>query len=257
MSRADRSNGECHHTISGEAETDESDLPPESMVVPITEDTPWQYSAYDSGESTREITNPKSRSNLFPWCKPGSTSSQVTATNLNATTRSPISIPAKMKLTAFAHSHGPPSIFPRWRNSRLKKSGLAYSEPGSPTVSCWGKVLSEREMEKLRKPTEARKELQKSPSCCSRFSAVLTCVGDHATGRRGDSHFQLAEVRPPHAEEVRVSSQDNNIVSEASEIPRPSIEAVGLGSLKRFSSGRRTESWDAVDMVHEKAKNRS
>jgi hypothetical protein len=237
-------------------ETDDSDLPPESIVVPITEDTPWQYSAYDSGDSGREITNPKSHSNPFPRSKTGLTSSQVAATNLKATARSPIiSIPTKFKLSGFAHNHGPASIFPRWHNSKLKKSGLADNEPGSPKVSCWGKVLSEREKEKLRKQREARKELEKAPSCCSRFSAMMTCVGDPAAGRRGDSHFQLAEVNPRHVEDIRQPSE-MNIVSEFIEVPPRQLveveaEAVGLGDLKRFSSARRAESWGA-DLDDEK-----
>jgi hypothetical protein len=121
-----------------------------------------------------------------------------------------------------------------FNNNKLKKSGLADSEPGSPKVSCWGNVLSEREKEKLREQRAARNELQNAPSCYSRFSVMMTCAGDRAAGRRGDSHFQLAEVNPLNVEDIHQSSEENTVSEVSAVTPRLSVEveAVGLGELK-------------------------
>ncbi|KAJ1703157.1 hypothetical protein LUZ63_002936 [Rhynchospora breviuscula] len=281
MSRADRSNSESRHTIStesrrtfssesryrisGETEADDPDLPPESIVIPITDDTPWQYSAYDSGESTREITNPKSHSNLFPWSKAGSNSNRVAATNLNATASAPImGIPAKIKLPAFARSQSPASIFPRWRNSRSKKSVLANSEPGSPKVSCWGKVLSDREKQKLRKQREVTREIEtkkETPSCCQGFSVIMACISDHAAKKREIGQLQLAEVYPSPVNEFWPSPVKIDMNFKAEEVRQQPDEAealvatqtAGLGALKRLSSKRRAASWGGDVVVAKEA----
>ncbi|KAJ4810974.1 hypothetical protein LUZ62_023540 [Rhynchospora pubera] len=283
MSRADQSNSESRHTIStesrrtfssesryrisGETETDDPDLPPESIVIPITDDTPWQYSAYDSGESAREITNPKSHSNLFPWSKAGSgsNSNRVAATNLNATASAPImGIPAKIKLPAFAHSQSPASIFPRWRNSRSKKSVLAYSEPGSPKVSCWGKVLSDKEKKKFRKQRKVTREIEtkkETPSCCQGFSVIMACISDHAAKKREIGQLQLAEVHPSPVNESRPTPEEIDLNFKAEEVWQQPDEAevlvatqtAGLGALKRLSSKRRAASWGGDVVVAKEA----
>jgi hypothetical protein len=267
MAKVDASNTESGHRVIGNTARDDSDLPPDSIVVPITHEAIWQdlSTAYDSEDSTRGSTNPKSHSNPFPWSKAGSASNRVATTNLNATTSAPIiGLPAKIKRTGFISRHRPPSIFPKGRNSGSKKSGLADSEPGSPKVSCLGHVLSQRERERRRIQRQEKSETQnkaQSVTCCVGFSSFLHCGGDKK--RRGSS-TEESEVRQslseksqaPTAIEVKISALEE-IQRQKKEETKPYPEEVrrspeklesealppGISAMKRFSSGRRAASW--------------
>lgn len=268
MARVDPSNGDFGHRITGESARDDSDLPPDSVVIPISQETIWQdlNTAYDSEDSTRGSTNPKSHSNPFPWSKSGSASNRVAATNLNATTSAQIiGLPAKIQRTGFISCHRPPSIFPRGRSTGSKKSGLADSEPGSPKVSCLGHVLSQRERERRRiqrqESTETEKK-EESVMCCAGFSSILH--------RRGDKKRRESRTEE---DQVRKSSLEKSAQSTAVELKRSAVEEVeqrkkeeiklfpeeevrpspeklemealppAISAMKRFSSGRRAASW--------------
>lgn len=263
MAKIDPSN-----TDSGEARRDDSDLPPDSIVVPITQDTIWQdlNTAYDSEDSTRGSTNPKSHSNTFPWSKTGSASNRVAATNLNATTSAPIiGLSAKIQRTGFISRHRPPSIFPRGRNSGSKKSSIADSEPGSPKVSCLGHVLSQRERERRRIQRQERSETENKEqrvTCCVGFSSILHCGGDKK--RRESSTEEEAEVRQSlsensgaftalevkrlAAEEVqRTKKEEMKLFPEEIRRSPEKLETEAfppaISAMKKFSSGRRAASW--------------
>lgn len=273
MAKADgsASNGESGRRITADAPRDDSDLPPDAIVIPITQETSWQdlNTAYDSEDSTRGCTNPKSQSNPFTWSKHGC-ASRVAATNLNATTSAPIiGLPAKIQRPGFIICHRPPSIFPKGRSSGSKKTGLADTEPGSPKVSCLGHVLSERERERRRKQRETRREGEnedESVACCAGFSLILQCGGNR---KRGESSAQAAEVRqsPPGRAQPSTEARRSEGVQQPEEegtkpLPeveaRPSPEKVemeveppAIAAMIKFSSGRRAASW-GDDVVAEK-----
>ncbi|KAJ3677968.1 hypothetical protein LUZ60_001771 [Juncus effusus] len=226
------------------------DLPPESIVIPISEDSSWPELSpvYDREDSTKGSTNPKSHSNPFPWSKSRSGSVRVAATNLNPTASTPIiSLPTKIQRPGFIYCRRPPPIFPKWRNSGSKKSGLPECEPGSPKVSCIGKVLSEREREKRRRKKEERKDKEidnNKAGCWNGFSAILHCAGGGSSSRRPTEECRrnLEDVRPsPEVEEVRPSPEKAEI--EVEEVEVVVVVPPAIGAMKKFSSGRRAAQW--------------
>lgn len=263
MAKADSIHSESVRKITSENAREDSDLPPDSVVVPISQETIWQdfSTAYDSEDSTRACTNPKSTSNPFPWSKTGSASNRVAATNLNSTPI--IALPGKIHRPGFCHR--PPSIFPRGRNNGSKKTGLADSEPGSPKVSCLGHVLSQRERGRRRIQSQERgeREKKKGVSCCGGFKLKLHRGGGRDKKIR-ESRTEEAEVRQPPPErsqpstvvEVRRSTVEEVQQPEKEETkpipedvqPSPEkseVEAAppAISGMKRFSSGRRAASW--------------
>lgn len=262
MAKADSSHSESGLKITSENVRDDSDLPPDSIVVPISQENIWQdfSTAYDSEDSTRACTNPKSYSNPFPWSKTGSASNRVAATNLNSTPI--IALPGKTQRPGFCHR--PPSIFPKGRNTGSKKTGLADSEPGSPKVSCLGHVLSQRERGRRRIQRQERGETEKKKgvSCCGGFKLKLH--RGSSDKRRRESKTEETEVRQPPPEkpqtstvvEVRRSTVEKVQQPEKEETkpipedvqPSPEkseVEAAppAISGMKRFSSGRRAASW--------------
>ncbi|KAJ4758525.1 hypothetical protein LUZ62_068900 [Rhynchospora pubera] len=263
MAKIDPNSTESGRRITSENARDDSDLPPDSIVVPISQEIIWQDlgTAYDSEDSTRGGTNPKSHSNPFPWSKTASTSNRVAATNLNATTSSQIiGLPAKIQRPGFIQCHRPPSIFPKGRSSGSKKTGLTDTEPGSPKVSCLGHVLSERERVRRRRQREARREREfeeQGPGgfCCTGFSSILHCGGGDR--KRGEPCMEVAEFRQPSTEKSQASKAAEVVKSAVKEIQKPEKEArrspdveveaevapPAISAMKRFSSGRRAASW--------------
>ncbi|KAJ3707612.1 hypothetical protein LUZ61_011317 [Rhynchospora tenuis] len=264
MAKIDPNNTESGRRITSDNARDDSDLPPDSIVVPISQEIIWQDlgTAYDSEDSTRGGTNPKSHSNPFPWSKTASSSNRVAATNLNATTSSQI-IAAKIQRPGFIQCHRPPSIFPKGRSSGSKKTGLTDTEPGSPKVSCLGHVLSERERVRRRRQREARREREfddQGVFCCTGFSSILPCGGDR---KRGEPCTDVAEVGQPLPEKSQ-ASKEVEVKKAVEEIQKPEkveiksfsekeaprsteveveVAPPAISAMKRFSSGRRAASW--------------
>lgn len=99
------------------------------------------------------------------------------------------------------------------------------SEPGSPKVSFFGKVLSERE--------RCRRQRDESGGCWAGIMALLRCGG-------GCRAAAAAAVDEPVERKPVVSLVVNTAAAKTEEAP---AAAPGLGAMKQFASRRRTASW--------------
>ncbi|CAM0950060.1 unnamed protein product [Alopecurus aequalis] len=178
--------------------------PPGSTRLQIGEDAPWSDvgGVYDRDDSLKENTNPKC---VIVKNHPGRNgASQRFTGNLK---------------TAKTGGGG--------RNPKL-----AVPEPGSPKVSCIGKVLSGRERARHRSPTGLR------GGCCPVFGFSI---------RRSRSRKSAVESvewsPPPSLPLVSVERNTDSVDTDVKKgLPAP---APALGGMRRFASGRRGANWAA------------
>ncbi|URE31135.1 hypothetical protein MUK42_06190 [Musa troglodytarum] len=234
---------------------DDHDLLPESMVVRVGSgrDLFWAEvgggAVYERDDSTKGSTNPKAQAqqqHAKPNSKPRS-NSQRSSGGLQA--KPPIiGIPGKIQ----HHSGSLGRSVRRPANGRIfpkklprpgggggggRKSAVPDEDPGSPKVSCIGKVLSERERDRCRRqrrlsPSEEEKVGRVEFSGCWASLSAMICFGDgerqtgSVTGQttKGDSLAKTAAERRTTAE--------------------PAMEPPGLGAMRRFASVRRPEPLD-------------
>ncbi|EES16653.1 uncharacterized protein LOC8066975 [Sorghum bicolor] len=218
--------------------------PPESMQLRLGDDIAWSEinGVYDRDDSLKENTNPKSVFKNHPGAVSGG-SSQRFSGNLKPTAAPIIGLSRKLGGSVRRHQH-PPAMFPK----KAKTGGggrapkAAVPEPGSPKVSCIGKVLSDRERARLghRPPRGGAR----APGCCgglgllmrrsrSRHSGVVECVD------QSPPFPPLADVAP-RRREVEAEEEEEEEVTVA----EPAL-APGLGGVRRFASGRRAAEWAA------------
>ncbi|CAL9751208.1 unnamed protein product [Musa acuminata subsp. burmannicoides] len=182
-------------------------LPPESFQVPIGGDgIDWTdlNAVFDRDDSTKGSTNPKS-ANANPKSRSISERSSASLKAKPAVLGLPSAIGTPGFTGRASRRQRPPSgrIFPK-KGARSGRESAA--DPGSPKVSCFGKVLSDRE----------RRKQGRSWRWASCFEAMCR-LGDER--RRGS---------PPSA-------------ANAGGAFLP-VEA-GLGAMRRFASGRRSATW--------------
>lgn len=219
--------------------------PPESTRLRIGDDIAWSEinGVYDRDDSLKENTNPKcllKNHNNHPGG--GGGSSQRFSGNLKPTAAPIIGLPGGTLGARRHHAHHPPAtLFPgKAGGGRAPRS--AVPEPGSPKVSCVGKVLPDRD----RAARFGRAPRRRAPGCCgcpgllllrrarSRNCAV-ECVDD-----------QSPPLPPPlpAAEAARRSAATR-------EPKEAGAAAPALGGVRRFASGRRAAEWAAQVEVEE------
>lgn len=199
------------------------------------------YRVYDREESTKGATNPKS------YAK-----SRFASCNLNV----PPPVPSKNKPPIIAlpraniqeasaydgRSVRRPTQCRFFPKDKMKKRPTAReAEPGSPKVSCVGKVLSERD--RCRRRREERKE---------RGSwTTLFCLGGSGGSEGGVVESAVTAAKRQGLD----NSSSKGGAASAAKTGRGSSEAElcdnvvvpGLDAMKRFSSGRRAASRDEGD----------
>ncbi|GJN06976.1 hypothetical protein PR202_ga24760 [Eleusine coracana subsp. coracana] len=118
----------------------------------------------------------------------------------------------------------------------------AVPEPGSPKVSCFGKVGSHRERERalrqLPPPATTRSSssagAQRQPGCCGGLGLLMM------QRSRSRNSVECVDQSPPPAA-LSAAPRRREMKEEAeAEAPAP-----GLGGMQRFSSGRRAADWAA------------
>ncbi|XP_072965245.1 uncharacterized protein [Typha angustifolia] len=214
-----------------EVPAEDPDLPPESIEITIGDEIDWPdiNPVYDRDDSTKGSTNPKSNPNN----KPRSAPTPIGA-NLKAEA-SIIRLPAKLRGSGFLNRSSrqkPPEgrIFPKKkrcnaRDTPVSKAPVPEADPGSPKVSCIGKVLSDRERERFRR--------RSGFGCFAGIAAILRCGG-------GGDQALAATAKKEEGEEVRKYP-----AAAAPPANTSSWEAApGLGGMKQFASGRRGASSD-------------
>ncbi|RWW17214.1 hypothetical protein GW17_00018864 [Ensete ventricosum] len=227
---------------------EDPDLPPESIVVRIGSGRELFWAevggaaVYERDDSTKGSTNPKAQAqaqqqHANPGSRPRSNSQRFSG-GLQA--KPPIiGIPGKIQnpsgyLGRSARRPANAPIFPNKPDRRGggRKSALPDEEPGSPKVSCVGKVLSERERDRRRRQrrgsSEQEEEEEAAPSGCW---AMFFCSGAKQRRRNASASETVPVDSPAKATVERRTGAE------------PRLETPGLGSMKRFASGRRPASW--------------
>jgi hypothetical protein len=230
--------------------------PPESTRLRMGDDVAWSEinGVYDRDDSLKENTNPKCLLKNHPHPhhhNNNGSSSQRFSGNLKPTAAPIIGLSGKLGAQGGAarrhhhhhhhHHHHPPAIFPK----KAKTGGggrapkAAVPEPGSPKVSCIGKVLSDRERARLGRPPRARGGSSRPPGCCGGFGFGFLM----RRSRSRNSAVECVDQSPPPpplseaARRRRAKEMEEEVVVPAA------AAAPGLGGMRRFASGRRAAEW--------------
>ncbi|XP_008787717.1 uncharacterized protein LOC103705685 [Phoenix dactylifera] len=226
------------------AATEDPTLPAESIRVRIGDEIDWTdlNVVYDRDDSTKGNTNPKAQHSSG---KPPRSNSQRFSGNLK--TKAPIlGLPNKLQHSGYlgrsARRPANGRIFPKKKppGGGGRKSAVPEEEPGSPKVSCFGKVLSERERERCRQQCRqstagaAEEREEKNSGCWASLAAVFRCSGGVERAATVES-----------VEESSASPPSGGGPAKGRGLSPPDMAAPppGLGGMRRFSSGRRPGSW--------------
>ncbi|KAL0338642.1 UNVERIFIED_CONTAM: hypothetical protein Sangu_1386300 [Sesamum angustifolium] len=244
----------------GEAPEVPPDFPPESFWLSKDAEYDWfdRNAFYERKESTKGNSN---STNLNPHVNPTSNSnSQRLAVNLKSKA-SIIGLPKTQKTTFVdtkRRTCKPPNIrlFPK-RPETVGKSTVPVAEPGSPKVSCMGRVRSKRgrrrsnSVKRREKPalekSSSRSAKQKTGFCAKVMSMFRSKKGQKKPSRSGSRKVAEDQIME---EPVVVEPQRKSVSMRPRGIPvsaEPGAEPPGLGGMKRFASGRRSGSWASED----------
>ncbi|KAG0528775.1 hypothetical protein BDA96_05G041700 [Sorghum bicolor] len=224
--------------------------PAESTRLRIGDEITWSEinGVYDRDDSLKENTNPKSLlKNHHPGAGPHANNngtSQRFSGNLKPTAAPIIGLSGKLGQGGggrgrHGHGHGhPPAMFPKnkAKTGGGRASRAAVPEPGSPKVSCIGKVLSDRERARLGRPPRPRGGNgaggggARAPGCCGGFAFLMR------RSRSRNNSVECVDQSPPLAE----AATRRRETKEVAAAPAP-----GLGGMRRFASGRRAAEWAA------------
>ncbi|XP_014512743.1 uncharacterized protein LOC106771303 [Vigna radiata var. radiata] len=252
------------------ADNDHPDLPPESFWLSGDAEYDWwdRNAVYQRNESTKG--NSISSTNLNPS---SNNNSQRFSKNLKSKAAI-IGLPKPQK-TSFAdakcrrnHRLANARLFPKRSASVSGKSENSLVEPSSPKVSCIGRVRSKRDRNRTLRTrqrsisstatattsiaavTITRQKSKRSQRKKAGFFASVRAI--FQTGRRGKP-VQKPDLQPgdssskkkwSYGKKTRGStggstgSRNDDLLEESF-----SSEPRGLGSVNRFVSGRRSESW--------------
>lgn len=216
---------------------DRGGYPPESTRLRIGDDVAWADvgGVYDRDDSLKENTNPKCFIvKNHPGHKAGNGAVQRFSGNLKPTAAPIIGISGKLG-QGCARRHRPPAMFPK--NAKTGGGGRnpkpAVPEPGSPKVSCIGKVLSGRERDRHRKPISPEKM---KGGCCPWFGFPIR------RSRSRKSAVESVDWSPP----PRLPLAYVERKMEAKEVNTDqAAPAPALAGMRRFASGRRVADWAA------------
>uniref|UniRef100_A0ACD5YIF6 Uncharacterized protein n=1 Tax=Avena sativa TaxID=4498 RepID=A0ACD5YIF6_AVESA len=185
---------------------------------------------YDRDHSLKENTNPKCAAIVKNH--PGHI--QRFSGNLKPTAAPIIGASGNLGQGQCARRHRPPAMFPK----KAKTGGggrnpkPAVPEPGSPKVSCIGKVLSGRERARHLSPTEMR------GGCCPGFGFSI-----RRSGSRKSAVESVDWSPPPRLPLAKVEPKRESVDADVkAELPAP---APAVGGMRRFASGKRGADWAA------------
>ncbi|XP_031104394.1 uncharacterized protein LOC116007840 [Ipomoea triloba] len=222
------------------------DFPPESFWLSKDAEYDWfdRNAFLERKESTKGInpnpttttTHPSSNSGSQRFLKPKA---------------SIIGLPKTQK-TAYAESKrrtcNKPANIRLFPPRRTESMGKPVAEPSSPKVSCMGRVRSKRRRRrsssKREKPVERSRSGRENRKLgfYSRFVSMFMSDRNHKPAkkvekeRKGEPPVPARKsVKTKKAREIQISTE-------------PVAEPPGLGSMNRFASGRRSQSWGADEI---------
>ncbi|KAJ8899546.1 hypothetical protein K2173_018520 [Erythroxylum novogranatense] len=248
-------------TLANRNSTDDqlSEIPPESFWLSKDAELDWldQHAFIERKDSAKGISN--SNTNIHANANP---SNSQRFSNLKATA-SIIGLPKPQKSCFVDAKHWRQSragtrLFPK-RTGSSGKSDSSMVEPSSPKVSCIGRVKSRRDRNrrlKNRQRSSRETENPESKEKTGGFFASIKSIFRYSS--RPKQHKQKREINKSHAQPTPRTMKTNGIRDrtpererEAEASPRRSVsdvevtagEPLSLGGMKRFTSGRKSESW--------------
>ncbi|KAF5737444.1 hypothetical protein HS088_TW13G00325 [Tripterygium wilfordii] len=250
------------------------DFPPESFWLSKDAELDW----FDRNAFIQRKDSTKGNAhsaNLNPNLIPGSNSSSQRFSHNLKSKASIFTLPKPQKPN-YADTknrrnckQGNTRLFPK-RSGSVVKSDSSLVEPSSPKVSCIGRVRSKRDRNRrfrnrqkssergLKKESELQSSKEKpAERRRDRFFAGFRAIfrssrrdkkakdGSHrvSPSRKG-SATKTTDIRsrlPPGDSDIDSPARRNSL-DRAHDVAEP----VGLGGMKRFTSGRRAESWGTV-----------
>lgn len=254
----------CETMIGGEnlVVEEDPDMPAESFQIRIGDEIDWAdiNAVYERDDSTKGNTNPKSQHGNQKQQQPLSNSQRYSGT---LKPKAPIiALPNKMQHSSYlgVSARRLPNgrmFSKKKRNDAGLKSAVPPPEPGSPKVSCFGKVLSDGDRHKIRHQhhqpqsapsiaPHAERRKQGSGGWLSRLAVIFLC--GRPASRLHESEEEAST--PPEKTEPWL----DRLSSAAATAGVPIVTPAGLGDMRRFSSGRRPASWgedqDSDGMMH-------
>ncbi|XBI79837.1 hypothetical protein VPH35_089167 [Triticum aestivum] len=203
---------------------------PGSTRVCIGEDVAWSdvTGVYDRDDSLKENTNPKCFNvKNYPGHKAGNGAAQRFSGNLKPTAAPIIGISGNLG-QGCARRHRPPAMFP--------KNAKTGGEPGSPKVSCMGKVLSGRERDRRRELISREKM---KGGCCPWFGFPIR------PSRSRKSAVESVDWSPPPRLPLAYVERKMEAKEVSTDQAAPPAPAPALAGMRRFASGRRVADWAA------------
>ncbi|KAH6762188.1 hypothetical protein C2S52_019621 [Perilla frutescens var. hirtella] len=234
------------------------DFPPESFWLSKDAEYDWfdRNAFYERKESTK--ANSTSNQHVNPN---SNSSSQRFSVSLKSKA-SILGLPKTQK-TAFVESKRrvctkPANIrlFPKRSESSVGKPTAPVAEPGSPKVSCMGRVRSKRGRRRSNSLRRNEKPAEKPKTSGDKtktglYSKVMNLFrskkGKKKPSRSGSRRVMEILMEEP----VDVEPQRKSVSVRVREIPaggEPMADPPGLGGITRFASGRRSGSWTAEDL---------
>ncbi|KAL8505099.1 hypothetical protein ACS0TY_016343 [Phlomoides rotata] len=219
------------------------DFPPESFWLSKDAEYDWfdrtafYYERKDSTKGNSTSLNPNSNSN-----------SQRFSVSLKSKAAI-IGLPKTQKTTyvdSKRRSCKPANVklFPK-RPEPVLRSTISMAEPGSPKVSCMGRVRSKR----CRRRSNSLKTREKSAE--KQKAGIYSKVMSMFRSKKGRKKPSRSGSRRVTEEDSVAERRWESVGSKGKEIPvscdQTAAEPPGLGGVKRFTSGRRSGSWTDDD----------
>jgi hypothetical protein len=275
-------------SIDDEQQENNQQPPPENPYDPpesfwLSKDAEYDWFDRNAFYERKDSHKGNNSANLNPGLNPNpSSTSQRFGLKSKA---SIIGLPKTQKNTVYVDAKnrkpGTIRLFPK-RSASTNKSGQPVNEPGSPKVSCMGRVRSKRdrkrmskhrqkkccEPEKVKKKCGEPEKLTQSTTRAGRtgffssFRAIFRSGKDKAARDVIENQSLTESSKYSHDIRDRLPARDRDQFDSLTSPPArkneiaagrmsvdsatPPGEPVGLGGLKRYSSGRRSETWGMV-----------
>ncbi|XVE96418.1 hypothetical protein REPUB_Repub02eG0220100 [Reevesia pubescens] len=226
-----------------------SDFPPESFWLSKDAELDWfNRNAFYERKDSQKGNSASNSTNLNPNLNSNSSSQRF---SLRKSKASIIGLPKTQK-SCFVEIKNRKNTKPG--NTRLfpKRSGSVKSdppvfEPSSPKVSCMGRVRSKRDRNRRikknrQKPAEVEivkeKMTRKGSGFFSSFRAIF-----RSNGKKREPHALPVAPSPPRNSDIRyrLPPDDRDSIEPEIAESEPVVVPVGIGGMKRFASGRRSE----------------
>ncbi|KAF8403304.1 hypothetical protein HHK36_011406 [Tetracentron sinense] len=231
------------------------DLPAESFWLPKEDELDW----FDRNAFFERKESQKGNSNSS-----NSNSNSNTNVNLNSSSqRFSLILKSKASIIGLPKPQTPCYIDSKLRRNcrpanirffpKRTESSVSMTEPSSPKVSCIGRVRSKKDRNRRRRNRQRSSDDSTATTAREKTGLWANFMSVFRSGCRDNRAVAIEEPSTESPPRKSVT------VANASKIPAsgPAVEAPGLNGMKRFASGRRSESWVGGEVEIEAGKSES